>query len=551
MRQRFPQERAGAVNVGYSGTSQGMHRKQHILPENMAQTGTGTFVVPSQRGSAPPVMSGFGSDRGMLVRGAGSVGSNDICDGIAPAPYSSSQGHQHPVPHVQSQTGDYPRPAQSAQHSLPSPHRVVSTIPRRLRSHNPTSIAVRPGTGPVQLSRSSAGQRASGIVDAPAPTTVPQPQDPSQGRVSPVSQDAPAQGSQLSAGEGANAENAEKVIQVGKRCGTVLYWRSSLQMPKVAGVKKDIPKGNALGVAKTISKPGLKQATLPSVISSSERKSVGSNFAGADEVAGPHEKVVTGERGLVDPHATRTPLDTGQEHEFWRNATKLPSVSSDRARQRRLADGKRRAVDGSSPGGAVNSPSTIRYGNQGEAMEEVENDGGRFCSYKGTGLQTMYDSDNEDRITQMAPRVPSNHTVIANGEPDGAPEVVEMTPQMVIDEEQAEMRRLHMTKDYELRKLEAFAESRYHVKMNLRGRNKLENWLQTNAPLTTHSVMFLVFVLNLDRRLISKSSRERKHALEDMDNEHLRMLEALMTRTSTRDGHTNWGLLTANFSVDP
>lgn len=123
-------------------------------------------------------------------------------------------------------------------------------------------------------------------------------------------------------------------------------------------------------------------------------------------------------------------------------------------------------------------------------------------------------------------------------------------PQMTLNEEQYAIRRLFVMKDYELKKLESDAESKYHMKMNLRGRQKLENWLASGDPVASSSVKYLVLTLNQDRRLVSDESKERQDALEDLDNRMLRKLEALKMRTSTRDGRTNWSLLTANFIGD-
>lgn len=408
---------------------------------------------------------------------------------------------------------------------------------------------------------------------------------------------------------------AEKVIQVGRRCGTVQYWRSSLQMPKRSGVKKPISKKAASTLKKHLkslceedaaainsstlnkhlnplseeeaavvtSTPAVKAISRPaqpaksSSFSPSPTQVPSPPFSSGPDsrpqasappppVATPttivsaslpapastrpslfRHSVIPTDRGLVNPHATRTPLDTGQQHAFWRSATKLPSVSSDKARMKRLANGKRK--NEGAP--RVNTSARPRYP-QSEVLDQSlfhlakAPESGRRSpgpsvfseppQYDGTPPREHLppaDMADADRIGTKAP----------------TPEV-QKTPQMVIDEEQTEMRRLHMTKDYEIRKLESYAESRYHVKMNLRGRHKLEKWLATSDDIAANSVLFIVLVLNLDRRLVSRSARERQDALEDMDNEHLRMLEALMARTSTRDGHTNWGLLTANFNVE-
>lgn len=411
----------------------------------------------------------------------------------------------------------------------------------------------------------------------------------------------------------------DTVIQVGRRAGTVEYWRSSLQMPKTSGVKKnsakkvsvpvknvakalqegDAPSGIGAPVVKVSGKPPVMRRLMPKLTPSPSSGPPLQRFSGPlgarailpvtapisvpllaprptpiqpnpapPPAAVPAQEKPRGpfpsNRGLVNPYATRTPLDTGQKYEFWRTATKLPSVSSAKARQKRLQSSRQRMTSVSRPpalsgapgpsdstGSAVNMQAEVQPRHPAQtANPDTVGYPGRRVDTKSSALRTGQLSTpqvaeaNQDHQSAATPVVKEGPDPVRG---HVTMDEEEITPQMVIDQEQSEMRRLHMTKDYELKKLESYAESRYHVKMNLRGRHKLQKWISTGEDIAVNSVLFLALVLNLDRRLVSESHVDRQSALEEMENEHLRMLEALMARTSTRDGHTNWSVLTENF----
>jgi hypothetical protein len=99
--------------------------------------------------------------------------------------------------------------------------------------------------------------------------------------------------------------------------------------------------------------------------------------------------------------------------------------------------------------------------------------------------------------------------------------------------------RFRTIKRFEMEKLSTMRTQRADVKMNLRGRAKIESWLLTAAPNTLRAVYFLVTLFSLDFRLMSKDDQERKIGLRDMSNFDLRLCEALMSRISSRDGAEN------------
>lgn len=295
-----------------------------------------------------------------------------------------------------------------------------------------------------------------------------------------------------------------RVIQVGRRSGTVHYWRSSLQMPK----RND------------------------KVLSAMQRAGVGRGEEVKGEANGGNMKARGNERlergrgreGAERVGRSATALDVGMEDEVRSAAPILPNSGAEKTKQGKVGSSGRQDV----PLGTGHSIE-LSAGVQGSCSADS----------RGQGLVA-----GESRSEQVGGSRKSGN--VGNGLRD----LKGIEAQKALEEERNEIRRLHLTKNYEIRKLEAYAESRYHVKMNLRGRHKLENWLSSEDPVASNSVLFIVLVLNLDRRLVSKEARERREALGDMNNEHLRMLEALMARTSTRDGYTNWGVLTANFRGD-
>ncbi|CAN8067816.1 unnamed protein product [Agarophyton chilense] len=106
-----------------------------------------------------------------------------------------------------------------------------------------------------------------------------------------------------------------------------------------------------------------------------------------------------------------------------------------------------------------------------------------------------------------------------------------------------DVRRMQLTRDNELQRLQTIAAGKIKVKMNLRGRTKIEQWLQRD-DVVTKATALVVRMLRLDAAILSYNSSARKTALEKMSNEELRLLEALMIRLGNRNGHANWLILT-------
>jgi hypothetical protein len=104
-------------------------------------------------------------------------------------------------------------------------------------------------------------------------------------------------------------------------------------------------------------------------------------------------------------------------------------------------------------------------------------------------------------------------------------------------------RRYSLVRQFEIQKISGGAQQKGHVKMNLRGRTKLELWLAHAPSETLRAVELVGGVLNLDERITSKLDTARRTALHAMRNEDLRACEALMIRIATRDGKANWRLL--------
>jgi hypothetical protein len=92
---------------------------------------------------------------------------------------------------------------------------------------------------------------------------------------------------------------------------------------------------------------------------------------------------------------------------------------------------------------------------------------------------------------------------------------------------------------FETEKLAEMRKQRAEVKMNLRGRAKLEFWLWSAAPNTMRAVSFLAIMFSLDPRLTSPKDGERTSGMQVMSNADLRLCEALMSRVSSRDGAEN------------
>jgi hypothetical protein len=104
-------------------------------------------------------------------------------------------------------------------------------------------------------------------------------------------------------------------------------------------------------------------------------------------------------------------------------------------------------------------------------------------------------------------------------------------------------RRYNLVRQFEIQKISGGAQQKEHVKMNLRGRTKLELWLAHAPPETLRAIELVGSVLKLDKSITSKLDTARRSALHAMRNEDLRACEALMIRIATRDGKANWRLL--------
>jgi hypothetical protein len=92
-------------------------------------------------------------------------------------------------------------------------------------------------------------------------------------------------------------------------------------------------------------------------------------------------------------------------------------------------------------------------------------------------------------------------------------------------------------------KLEMCANMRNGVKMNLRGRARLEAWLSEAKPPTRRALAFIVDLFRMDALITSSYPEDRTGAMLNMTNEMLRVCDALMKRTRTKDGRFKWGLL--------
>jgi hypothetical protein len=107
-----------------------------------------------------------------------------------------------------------------------------------------------------------------------------------------------------------------------------------------------------------------------------------------------------------------------------------------------------------------------------------------------------------------------------------------------------EMRkRLDLVKGYEVSKLEMCANMRNSVKMNLRGRARLEAWLSKAQSSTRRALSFVADIFHMDPLINSSYAEDRISAMLNMTNEMLRVCDALMKRTRTKDGRFKWGLL--------
>lgn len=114
-------------------------------------------------------------------------------------------------------------------------------------------------------------------------------------------------------------------------------------------------------------------------------------------------------------------------------------------------------------------------------------------------------------------------------------------------EEERDLQMLLATKNYEVNKIEAYSEVKYHVVMEGQRRKRIGDWADIANGLEANAILFVVLAYGLDRRLVSKKKEEREESWRRLENEYMWMFEALVKRLQTFDGMKNWGILTAKF----
>jgi hypothetical protein len=102
-------------------------------------------------------------------------------------------------------------------------------------------------------------------------------------------------------------------------------------------------------------------------------------------------------------------------------------------------------------------------------------------------------------------------------------------------------KRIDLIRVHEITKLEVSACTA--VKMNLRGRTRLEHWLRTASQETRRAVTFIAATFQMDDGITSALPSERSRAMLNMTNDKLRLCDALMKRVTTRDGRFKWTLM--------
>lgn len=112
-----------------------------------------------------------------------------------------------------------------------------------------------------------------------------------------------------------------------------------------------------------------------------------------------------------------------------------------------------------------------------------------------------------------------------------------------------EFRRVRLVRDTELQRVQTIARNKMKVKMNLRGRTKIEHWL-LKGDVVSKAIALLVRAFGLDSMVLSSSAPARKACLEKMKNDDLRLMEALMIRLGNKNGYESWELLTERFTPD-
>lgn len=98
----------------------------------------------------------------------------------------------------------------------------------------------------------------------------------------------------------------------------------------------------------------------------------------------------------------------------------------------------------------------------------------------------------------------------------------------------------------EIERIQSTASTRMHIKMNLRGRRKLENWL--NTAHTEDALKLAIPKLAVDMRLLSGDETVRRVAISSMPNADLRIVEALKLRSDTKEGTSAWNFITGKRS---
>lgn len=109
-------------------------------------------------------------------------------------------------------------------------------------------------------------------------------------------------------------------------------------------------------------------------------------------------------------------------------------------------------------------------------------------------------------------------------------------------------RQLYVIAENEMAKIRSNALAKCHMKMNLRGRAKLNFLLDDDKVELMAAFQLLVSMFSLDERLLSHVA-DRKIALLELDNYGLRVCEAFMLRFASRDGQASWKTITSMMRV--
>lgn len=98
----------------------------------------------------------------------------------------------------------------------------------------------------------------------------------------------------------------------------------------------------------------------------------------------------------------------------------------------------------------------------------------------------------------------------------------------------------------ELSHVSRLARERFGIRMNLRGRTKLEVWITSAEGAALCALRIGVEKLSLDARVLDGDRAAVRAALGSMPNQPLRVMEALHTRVASKDGIRNWLYIAAN-----